>query len=31
MIILYIIIATMIVEFITLLITEVNNNGNYEK
>lgn len=30
MIILYIIIATMVVEFITLLITEVNN-GNYEK
>ena len=30
MIILYIIIATMIVEFITLFITEVNN-GNYEK
>lgn len=30
MIILYIIIATMIVEFITLLITEVND-GNYEK
>lgn len=30
MIILYIIIVTMVVEFITLLITEVNN-GNYEK
>ncbi len=30
MIILYIIIATMVVEFITLLITEVNH-GNYEK
>lgn len=30
MIILYIIIATMVIEFITLLITEVNN-GNYEK
>lgn len=30
MIILYIIIATMVIEFITLLITEVNH-GNYEK
>lgn len=30
MIILYIIIATMVVEFITLLITEVKH-GNYEK